>query len=137
MVLSVHTAKTRHSGRMFGRKTARKRPKRDRIGFNATELVLAQDPRTCTAALADSWSSHAVCVHTLEYSTSTHPHGLAWARTTPMRACDFQVKTRRFACLAFKTHLHARKIKACTVFAVADNVKKTMKHADTVFLTLK
>ena len=43
---SVHMAKTRHSGRMFGRKTARKRPKRDRIGFNATELVLAQDPRT-------------------------------------------------------------------------------------------
>ena len=27
VVLSVHMAKTRHSGRMFGRKTARKRPK--------------------------------------------------------------------------------------------------------------
>ena len=42
----VHMAKTRHSGRMFGRKTARKRPKRDRIWFNATESVLAQDPRS-------------------------------------------------------------------------------------------
>ena len=31
VVLSVHMAKTRHSGRMFGRETARKRPKRDRI----------------------------------------------------------------------------------------------------------
>ena len=46
VVLSVHMAKTRHSGRMFGRKTARKRPKRDQIWFNATESVLAQDPRT-------------------------------------------------------------------------------------------
>ena len=36
VVLSVHMAKTRHSGRMFGRKTARKRPKRDRI--SATEF---------------------------------------------------------------------------------------------------
>jgi hypothetical protein len=44
--LSVRVAKTRHSGRMFGRKTARKRPKRDRIGFTATGFVLAQDPRT-------------------------------------------------------------------------------------------
>ena len=33
----------------------------------------------------------------------------------------------------FKIHLHARKITSCTVFAVADNVKK-MKHAGTVFL---
>ena len=36
VVLSVHTAKTRHSGRMYGRKTARERPvprpdSRDRI----------------------------------------------------------------------------------------------------------
>jgi hypothetical protein len=36
VVLSVHMAKTRHSWRMFGRKTARKRPKRDRI--SATEF---------------------------------------------------------------------------------------------------
>jgi hypothetical protein len=36
--------KTRHSaGRMFGRKTARKRPKRDRI--RATEFELVQGPR--------------------------------------------------------------------------------------------
>jgi hypothetical protein len=31
---------------MFGRKMAREQPKRDRIRFNATGFVLAQDPRT-------------------------------------------------------------------------------------------
>ena len=47
---------------MFGRKTARKRPKRDRIGFNATELVLAQDPRIlytsiyCISAQTDAYT---------------------------------------------------------------------------------
>ena len=39
-------AKTRHSVRMFGRKTARKRPKRDRIRITATGFGLEQDPRT-------------------------------------------------------------------------------------------
>ena len=34
--ISDHTAKTRHSRHMFGRKTARKRPERDRIWFTAT-----------------------------------------------------------------------------------------------------
>jgi hypothetical protein len=36
VVLLVHIAKNRHSGRMFGRKTARKRPKRDQIQISAT-----------------------------------------------------------------------------------------------------
>jgi hypothetical protein len=36
VVLSVHMAKTRHSERMSGRKTARKRPNRDRIWISAT-----------------------------------------------------------------------------------------------------
>jgi hypothetical protein len=43
--------KTRHSGRMFGRKTARKRPKRDRIGITATGLGLEQDPRTAVCSI--------------------------------------------------------------------------------------
>jgi hypothetical protein len=38
VVLSVHMAKTRHSGRMFWRKTAGKRPNRDRIRISATEF---------------------------------------------------------------------------------------------------
>jgi hypothetical protein len=33
-------AKTRHSGRMFVRKTAEKRPKRNRIRISATEFQL-------------------------------------------------------------------------------------------------
>ena len=37
VVLLVHMAKTRHSGRMFERKTARKRPKRDRFRISATQ----------------------------------------------------------------------------------------------------
>ena len=37
VVVSVHMAKTRHSGRMFERKTARKRPKRDRFRISATQ----------------------------------------------------------------------------------------------------
>jgi hypothetical protein len=37
---------TAHCGRMFGRNTARKRPKRARIGFTAIGLGLEQDPRT-------------------------------------------------------------------------------------------
>ena len=36
VLLSVHMAKTRHSGRMSGPKTARKRPNRDRIWISAT-----------------------------------------------------------------------------------------------------
>ena len=36
VLLYVHMTKTRHSGRMSGRKTARKRPKRDRIWISAT-----------------------------------------------------------------------------------------------------
>ena len=40
VLLSVHMAKTRHSGRIFGRKTARKRPNRDRIRISATEFQL-------------------------------------------------------------------------------------------------
>jgi hypothetical protein len=40
VVLSVHFLKTRHSGRMFGRKMARKRPNRDRIRISATEFEL-------------------------------------------------------------------------------------------------
>ena len=47
---SVHMAKARHSGRMFGWKTARKRPKRDRIHITATGFVLKQDPRTVYGA---------------------------------------------------------------------------------------
>jgi hypothetical protein len=39
VALSVHMAKTRHSGRMFGRKTARKRLNRDRIRISATGLL--------------------------------------------------------------------------------------------------
>jgi hypothetical protein len=40
VILLVHIAKTRHFGRMFGRKTARKRPKRDRI--RATEFNIGK-----------------------------------------------------------------------------------------------
>jgi hypothetical protein len=37
VVISVHKAKTRHSGRVFGRKTARKRPYIDQIRISATQ----------------------------------------------------------------------------------------------------
>jgi hypothetical protein len=37
---------------MFGQKTARKRPKRDRIGITAIGLGLEQDPRRLYACMA-------------------------------------------------------------------------------------
>jgi hypothetical protein len=46
VALSVHMAKIRHSMRMFGRKTARERPKRDRNRISATESSLWEGPRT-------------------------------------------------------------------------------------------
>jgi hypothetical protein len=51
---SVPMAETRHSRRMFGRKTARKRPKRDQIRFTATGFGLEQDPRIQYCSLENS-----------------------------------------------------------------------------------
>jgi hypothetical protein len=39
-------AQTKHSGRMFRRKTVRERSERDRIRITATGFRLEQDPRT-------------------------------------------------------------------------------------------
>ena len=47
-------------------------------------------------------------------------HGLEPLASEPT---IFRSKNRRLACLAFEIYLHARKIKAFTIFAVADNVK--------------
>ena len=48
VVLSVHMPKTRHSGRIFGRKTTRKGPKRNRIRIIETQQeIMCSDPCFC------------------------------------------------------------------------------------------
>jgi hypothetical protein len=58
VALLVHMAKTRHSGRKFWQKTARKRPGRVTLrDSDATYLAQLQYKALCTAARFEAWRS--------------------------------------------------------------------------------
>jgi hypothetical protein len=58
----------------FGQKTARKRPKRDRIGITATSLGLEQDPRRHEAEARAAWNSPRQLVERLAVADSFFMH---------------------------------------------------------------